>query len=125
MTEQEIKNMQVSTRFVYKNITKVDQLLQIAEEASELSAAAAKYVRVLRGINPSPLSCTQACENVAEEIADVLVTLNVFGAINVNADEMRITIDSRIFQTMAEKTERWAGRLLDAKIRKGGGYHGG
>ena len=125
MTEKDVLDMEWETVLIGKNLPHVDVVLQIAEEAAELSAAAAKYVRVLRGINPSPLSCTQACENVAEEIADVLVTLNVFGAINVNADEMRITIDSRIFQTMAEKTERWAGRLLDAKIRKGGGYHGG
>ena len=120
MTEQEVKNMQTSAQIVYRNITKVDQLLQIAEEASELSAAAAKYVRVLRGINPSPVSCTKACEKTAEEIADVLVALNVFGAIRIDSEHMRITVDSRIFETMREKTARWASRIRESQR---GGEH--
>ena len=120
MSERDVLDMEWETVLIGKNLPHVDVVLQIAEEAAELSAAAAKYVRVLRGINPSPVSCTKACEKTAEEIADVLVALNVFGAIRIDSEHMRITVDSRIFETMREKTARWAARIRESQR---GGEH--
>ena len=120
MTEKDVRNMEWETVSINKNLPHVDVVLQIAEEAAELSAAAAKYVRVLRGINPSPVSCTKSCEKTAEEIADVLVALNVFGAIRIDSANLRITVDSRILETMREKTARWAARIRESQR---GGEH--
>ena len=46
-------------------------LEQLAEEAAELSKAALKLARVIRGENPTPVSYAQAVDSLMEEAADV------------------------------------------------------
>ena len=77
-----------------------DALLQLAEEAAELSQAALKCVRVLRGTNPTPVSETGAFNALAEEVADVLVCLDVVDLGDIHQGRRK-----------REKAERWAHRL--------------
>ena len=74
------------------------RLIQLAEEASELSQAALKLVRALRGDTPVPIS--EATEHLLEEMADVYVT-----ALALKPDRMAIEAIAR------QKSRRWEDRL--------------
>ena len=52
-------------------------LEQLAEEAAELSQAALKVARVIRGENPTPVSYVKAVDHLQEEAADVRLCLKV------------------------------------------------
>lgn len=79
-----------------------DIYLALAEEASELSKAAAKQARLLIGHNPSPVSHEDNDRNVLEELADVYVCANVlYGS----------TKDDYVSATMNTKLARWVSRL--------------
>lgn len=91
-----------SIRTIKEKLYTVDIILQLAEETSELSAAAAKWVRIVEGRNPTPVSYTAAWMNLLEEIADVQNCI----------DCILCTKDRAIVQAMAKsKLTRWADRL--------------
>lgn len=52
-------------------------LEQCAEELAELTQAALKMARKLRGENPTPMTHAQAAEHLHEELGDVRLCLNV------------------------------------------------
>lgn len=82
-------------------------LEQLAEESSELSKAALKLSRIIRGENPTPVTYDQAIADLEEEAADVRNCLRVVcGNLEI------ITIEAE-----ALKMRRWAERL--------GGKNGG
>ena len=56
-----------------------DQLLQLAEECGELSAAVLKLVRIRRGKSPTPIKEIEALGRIEEELTDVRVCLDVIG----------------------------------------------
>lgn len=83
-------------------------LAQLAEEASELAQAALKYRRACDGTNPTPVSMGQAFSDLQEEVADVLLLLQVLrldGAVYIR-DYHKI---------MGAKTTRWVTRLRESK----------
>lgn len=84
-------------------LSEVDILCQLAEEASELSQACLKKIRVIKGTNPTPTTAEEAQNNFIEEIADV------FNCINQLDDAY---IDENI---VYEKEKRWVSRLLNKK----------
>lgn len=77
-------------------------LEQCAEELAELTQAALKMARKLRGENPTPVTHAQAAEHLHEELGDVRLCLKVLdvamGGDNTTAVE-------------AEKLQRWLDRL--------------
>lgn len=75
------------------------RLIQLAEEAAELSQAAIKYVRVLRG--ETPVAKEDALQNLTEEVADVSVCMT-----SVN-DLVRM---SEVAEIIVEKVKRWEDR---------------
>lgn len=79
---------------------------QLAEEAAELSQAANKMARVLRGENPTPKSETEAKNNLIEEYTDVVsVAHNI--------------LDIRPDWLIADyKLYRWYKRLDEAAIKE-------
>lgn len=87
----------------------LDLLVQLAEEASELSAAAAKMVRVIRGVNPTPVRYEEALAALLEEAADVQVVLGE--ALNMDDWE-------RVAMLRTEKLLRWSSRLEEAHAKK-------
>lgn len=84
----------------------LDLLVQLAEEASELSAAAAKMVRVIRGVNPTPVKYEEALAALLEEAADVQVVLGEV----LNMDDWE-----KVAILRTEKLSRWTRRLEKAQ----------
>ena len=54
-----------------------DLLLQLGEESGELSQATAKYIRKMRGNNPTPKSDSECFCAVLDEVVDVQVAIAV------------------------------------------------
>ena len=78
-------------------------LAQVAEEASELTQAALKVRRTFGISNPTPLSLEETLEQFEEEIADLLLCLEMLG---YDLDTLR-----RYRGQMDDKLQRWATRL--------------
>ena len=76
------------------------RLIQLAEEAAELSQAAIKYVRVLRG--ETPVTKDEALENLTEELADVSVCMTAVNDLVPLSD---------VVETITDKVRRWEGRI--------------
>lgn len=74
------------------------RLVQLAEEASELSQAALKLIRARHG--DTPVTPLQASAHLLEEMADVYVT-----ALALEPDRMTIEAIAR------QKSKRWEERL--------------
>lgn len=83
-------------------------LEQLAEECAELSKAALKLSRIIRGENPTPITHNEACNNFNEEIADVLLCL----------EELSPYIDSDTVEKIKkEKRNRWIKRTEDKRMQ--------
>ena len=95
---------------IQKTVSQEDKVLQLAEEAAELSAAASKHARVLKGSNPTPMSSVSAWNRMLEEIGDVLVCLL---ALRYTSSDITLTdlIDPDIVEFIVMKTRRWARRI--------------
>lgn len=74
------------------------RLIQLAEEAAELSQASLKLVRAIEG--DTPVTVPEAVRHLLEEMADVYVT-----ALALNPDRMTIEAIAR------QKSRRWEERL--------------
>lgn len=74
------------------------RLIQLAEEAAELSQAALKLLRAIKG--QTPVTEAEACAHLLEEMADVYVT-----SLALNPDRMTIEAIAR------QKSKRWEERL--------------
>lgn len=55
------------------------RLEQLAEEASELSKAALKVLRILRKKNPTPVPIKEALDSLVEEYNDIIACGEVLG----------------------------------------------
>ena len=75
-------------------------LEQLAEEASELSKAALKMARIIRGDNPTPVTFETAYNNLVEEITDTKIA----------CDCLKLQYDQNTYDY---KTNRWKQRLYD------------
>lgn len=84
----------------------------LAEEAAELSAAASKYARFLRGEQPVKEGLTKEIllEHVIEEYADVDVSMTVAAAKTEDEFEAPF-VWGKINHTVMKKIERWHDRL--------------
>jgi NTP pyrophosphatase (non-canonical NTP hydrolase) len=88
------------SRMIPQELPIETRLIQLAEEASELSQASLKLVRSLDGDTPVPES--EARAHLLEEIADVFVC--TFALVS-ESDMMAIETISR------QKSKRWEDRL--------------
>lgn len=73
-------------------------LEQLAEEATELAHASLKLARIIRGVNPTPVTREKANNDLIEEFNDVSLLAYVF---NLSIEEDIIN----------KKILRWANRL--------------
>ena len=76
------------------------RLIQLAEEAAELSQAALKLVRIMH--HDSPASESVVRDNLLEEIADVSVCMTALQDIAPLA---------RVGEIIAQKAQRWEDRI--------------
>lgn len=90
--------------FIRENLSQEELLTQLAEECAELSKAALKLRRVYNGNNPTPVRRPEAYDNVIEEIADVMLCIDVLGMNDF--DHFK-----KITKIMETKTLRWQQRL--------------
>lgn len=95
--------------YIREQLSQEELLCQLAEEASELAQAALKLRRVYDGSNPTPVKRSEAFDNLKEEIADVLLVLNVLDFVILPHEQV---------QTMYFKLERWANRLKAAENKE-------
>ena len=80
-------------------------LRQMAEECSELSQAALKYIRALR--NETPMRIDEAIEHLTEEIADVRLMIDALSATVLserNVDDVQAIKE--------QKLDRWKKRMI-------------
>lgn len=85
-------------------------LQQLAEECAELSQASLKLIRAKRMFNPTSVSEEDARMNLLEEMADVLLSMEVTSLLLNNIEQ--------IHSTMEKKSFRWLDRLRNAKGTK-------
>lgn len=83
-----------------KDLPEGSRLIQLAEEAAELSQAALKLVRAIN--DETPVTEEEAREHLLEEAADVQVCMR---CIFTDAD------DAVIRDIMLEKLRRWESRI--------------
>ena len=86
------------------NLSDVDMILQLAEEASELSQAASKALRVKLRHNPTPVTEDQALKSVLEEFADVLLSFEAL----FNRQH-----DKEVLNIKFSKLDRWYHRVCE------------
>ena len=87
---------------IYEHVGEKDTLLGLAEECSELSAAALKLVRAIEG--KTPKSNDICITEFLEEFADVEATMMAI----MNADWF---VPEEVFDIYDAKVERWRKRL--------------
>ena len=85
---------------IQKELGKEELLCGLAEESAELSQAASKYARAIRGKNPTPVTCLECDERLQEEMADALLNAVLAG------------VDScAVAEILYKKINRWCERL--------------
>ena len=73
MTLAEIDKDITIADFIGKTIGTPALCEGLAEEMTEAAHAALKLARILRGENPTPVAYVGACQNLTEEIIDILI----------------------------------------------------
>lgn len=89
------------SNIIKKNVPAIERLLQVAEEANELSHACLKLVRVFSQTNPTPVSEEEALEHLWEEIADVKCTVS----------QLDVPV-RHISELCVKKEKRWEERII-------------
>lgn len=84
-------------------------LRQMAEECSELSQAALKYIRALR--NETPMRIDEAIEHLTEEIADVCLMIDAVSATVLSERDV-----DDVQAIKEQKLERWKKRMIDGDM---------
>ena len=92
--------------YIREQLSQEELLCQLAEEAAELAQAALKLRRVYDGSNPTPVKRSEAYDNLKEEIADIILVLNVLDFDIMPHEQMQI---------INFKLQRWASRLKAAR----------
>lgn len=96
--------------FIAEHIKAAAALEQLAEEAAELTHAALKYARIIRGDNPTPVTPEEAHKALIEEMADVILVTRVLMNQGVSFDNKTIG---------EKKARRWVDRIRE-EARKNG-----
>ena len=94
---------------ISENYGKEYMLRQLAEECSELSQAALKYIRAAR--KETPMRIDEAIEHLTEEIADVLLMID---AVSATVLTWRDVDDVQGIKE--QKLDRWKKRMIDGDM---------
>lgn len=85
-------------------------LEQCGEESAELAQACLKMARKLRGENPTPKTIEELSNSLVDEMADVLVCIDILLDNNVVSNQ-------DVIHRMLDKHIRWATRLEEEKSK--------
>ena len=102
-----VKRKNAAHKYVHDNLDRKEIIMQLAEEASELSQTCLKYISALDGKNPFT-------EFDPEFYMDLIIER--YSCVLNAAEAARIWAD---FETMLIKAERWAERLKALKESEG------
>lgn len=94
---------------IIEKLGKENIMLQAAEEASEMSQASLKMIRVSHGT--TPVSAMEAVNGLLEEIADVLVCIDAVGKI------MGAEFIEEVEKIKSEKIDRWYLRTFNEEMQ--------
>lgn len=84
-------------------------LRQLAEECSELSQAALKYIRAAR--KETPMRTDEAIEHIVEEIADVSLMIDAVSATVLSERDV-----DNVQAIKEQKLDRWKTRMIDSDM---------
>ena len=84
-------------------------LRQLAEECSELSQAALKYIRAAR--KETPMRTDEAIEHIVEEIADVSLMIDAVSATVLSERDV-----DNVQAIKEQKLDRWKTRMIDGDM---------
>lgn len=102
-----VKRKNAAQKYVHDNLDRKEIIMQLAEEASELSQSCLKYIRALDGKNPfTEFGPEFYMDRIIERYSCVLNA----------AETARIWAD---FESMLIKAEHWAERLKALKESEG------
>lgn len=102
-----VKRKNSAQKYVHDNLDRKEIIMQLAEEASELSQACLKYIRALDGKNPfTEFDPEFYMDRIIERYSCVLNA----------AETARIYID---YEIVVNKAERWVERLKALKESEG------
>lgn len=102
-----VKRKNAAQRYVHDNLDRKEIIMQLAEEASELSQSCLKYIRALDGKNPfTEFDPEFYMDRIIEKYSCVLNA----------AETARIYID---YEIVVNKAERWVKRLKALKESEG------
>lgn len=108
---------------VFNMLPEEEILTQLAEECSEAAQAALKLRRAKTGVNPTPVSESEALLNLVEELADIYLCAFVMfgGELDVEDydNEMDALMDA-IGEIIEKKLNRWKRRLVAKEAEKHG-----
>lgn len=89
--------------YIQASLNIPERLMQLAEEASEMSQAALKLARKINGVNPTPKSLADCVAALREEISDTMTCLAVLHE------------DRGWMEPSTTKLTRWVERLKEAE----------
>lgn len=95
--------------YIWHTLSPEELLAQLAEEGAELTHAALKLRRAKVGTNPTPVRVQDATDALMEEIADVMLLVEL---LHLNQYEEEIE------NIMNFKLQRWEKRLKERKESK-------
>ena len=94
-------------RYIITHIGMAATYDALAEECAELSKACMKCSRIIRGENPTPVTCKEAHEKMLEEVVDVLNAIDaVFAGLLLSRDNWQ-----KVLKIKNEKLQRWKERV--------------
>ena len=93
---------------IFFKIEKEAVLEQLIEELGELVQASTKQLRIMRGVNPTPITCNENIKKLEEEIADVQLCIDLaIIAMHFDKTKTQETIEF----IKQHKLSRWLDRL--------------
>lgn len=102
-----VKRKNAAQKYVHDNLDRKEIIMQLAEEASELSQSCLKYIRALDGKNPfTEFDPEFYMDRIIEKYSCVLNA----------AETARIYID---YEIVVNKAERWVKRFKALKESEG------
>lgn len=102
-------------RYIVDRLPLEVRLDQLGEDAAELAHAASKLSRVLRGVNPTPVTRDEAEENLRKEVGDVLTCI---AAVTKPGDMAECLIEWNM--EIGKNTARWRRRLEEKAAEREG-----
>lgn len=105
-----------NARYILENLTEDELLTQLAEEAAELAQAALKKRRAITGYNPTPVTKSEATDQLREEIDDVDCCLLLAMAKAAECENKKMTAQAvEYLDSRYPKLARWRARLEKAR----------